>query len=1022
MEISDDDILWAIDRGYFDAIRYALHALQSISSLSTHLNYHLDGDESILNMAVESASTAVIEALLDRGFDINATDHGASPLMTAVKCNRLDIAGLLLDRGAKPEVVEVGTGSLDWLLMHRDTDSVTVEFAGRLFAAGADPNAVDSFGTPLLVRLVCRDASIYIVQIVLDAGADVERPSREGTTALTAAVCRGRKSVVELLLERGANPNAATSIGYCPLVEARKHGRYEIEEMLTAAGAVKPDTVQTDLNLAIVWRDADAVRRIVDAGADLSIPNARHYPPLFEAIASFPDIVEVLVDAGADMHASFIRDGEPTDLDALTMAIRCGRASVVDGLIARGVDPNLKSGDEQPLGIAIYYRKPDVVAVLVEGGADIEAVDSAGDTPLHAAIRRGSPEIVEVLIEKGADLDARNSDGVTAAEAIAVATKSTPYWIPSYVAPPDPRPGFAKIAAEHNFSLGPESDPSELSDTSDVQSAYPEPTWRDAEAYAEYERSRRLQDWVSKSDVFSIRDAVRDGADPVPILVEAAGHASVDVIRYLIEEVGVDVDAVSSMPHGTALIAAVDKHYDESTDRQLAAIRLLLEYGADVNKVDDLGQTALYAACGYVYQPDPRILLELLSRGADPNAGACPAVVMAAEAGRADVVRTLVDAGANVNRQDEFGDTAWIIARRKGRSDIADLLLQAGSVEPPEVRLSLHRSIRWNNVDAALGLIAAGVDVNERLDDEFTPLMDCVVFWGDVDIARALLDAGADPYAIINDDLPPELLSQYDNGGVHGLPSDGPEEINQPAIPVGRCRSAFTMAVQYCRHEILRLLIERHYVANAMVRNPCDWVLSTQRSGPDGGFGPVGIAMSDVDRGNWKESRDDVLDTVKLLLEYGANPNTRDHHGNPALFDAAMYGDSEIVELLLSYGANLEMATDEVPSGRMRPLQIAIRAGHYDIANLFLDRGADATYVNTWDQTLLMDMCQNSEKWDTAGFRELLDRLIDVVGDQINVTQSDRTALDMVHHDDMRAYLVSRGFVGGDRKRRRGAR
>ena len=64
----------------------------------------------------------------------------------------------------------------------------------------------------------------------------------------------------------------------------------------------------------------------------------------------------------------------------------------------------------------------EIIELLLNSGADVNAKDNGGQTPLHGAARRGSDipevrrdtaEIAELLLNNGADVDAKNNEGKT---------------------------------------------------------------------------------------------------------------------------------------------------------------------------------------------------------------------------------------------------------------------------------------------------------------------------------------------------------------------------------------------------------------------------------------------------------------------------------------------------------------------------------------------------------------------------------------------------------------------------------
>jgi Ankyrin repeats (3 copies) len=92
-----------------------------------------------------------------------------------------------------------------------------------------------------------------------------------------------------------------------------------------------------------------------------------------------------------------------------------------DVMVFWGIRPILinsrsKEG-ETPLFAAVYRGLADEVVALINGGADINAIDIYGIQPLHSAIFGRKVEIVKILIERGADLSHINLDGETALQA-----------------------------------------------------------------------------------------------------------------------------------------------------------------------------------------------------------------------------------------------------------------------------------------------------------------------------------------------------------------------------------------------------------------------------------------------------------------------------------------------------------------------------------------------------------------------------------------------------------------------------
>jgi hypothetical protein len=94
----------------------------------------------------------------------------------------------------------------------------------------------------------------------------------------------------------------------------------------------------------------------------------------------------------------------PYDRMRLHIAALWGDVEIVELLLRRGADPNVKDDNGQtPLHIAALWGHVDVVRVLLEHRADPNAKDNDGKTPLHYAAEKGHVDVVRVLLERGAD-------------------------------------------------------------------------------------------------------------------------------------------------------------------------------------------------------------------------------------------------------------------------------------------------------------------------------------------------------------------------------------------------------------------------------------------------------------------------------------------------------------------------------------------------------------------------------------------------------------------------------------------
>jgi ankyrin repeat protein len=264
------------------------------------------------------------------------------------------------------------------------------------------------------------------------------------------AAREGHLEAVRLLLDAGADPDAEFH-GDDPVTVARDRGHEEVAALLEASraprGRVRPADADHAIHVAAAAGDVAQVSALLDAEPPLvHLIDRSGSTPLHRAVAaSEPEVVALLLDRGADIHALHgngprsDRGYAPIDFQAIDLALWTGPFWSVRGdvetarlLLSRGAaydlviaaalgdienvrsildtDPT-RIAEARPCGkralsSAVEFGHSEVFQLLLERGADPN-LPEGGNAPrglaLHDAARRGDRDAVELLLAAGAD-------------------------------------------------------------------------------------------------------------------------------------------------------------------------------------------------------------------------------------------------------------------------------------------------------------------------------------------------------------------------------------------------------------------------------------------------------------------------------------------------------------------------------------------------------------------------------------------------------------------------------------------
>lgn len=288
------------------------------------------------------------------------------------------------------------------------------------------------------------------------------------------------------------------------------------------------------------------------------------------------------------------------------------------------------------------------------------------------------------------------------------------------------------------------------------------------------------------------------------------------------------------------------------------------------------------------------------------------ALITAASAGHADIVKLLIKKGADVNLSDKDGITALMEASIMGHTKIVDLLIDAGA----EIDFKSNSQVTalWlasgeNKLEVMKHLLKKGADASVTRSDGITALMTASVA-GHVDAVKLLLQNDADPRAVDADGLT-ALMNAAENGSADVL-----KELVKAAADdtyVNTMSStgfnALIIASAHGHSDAVKYLIkEANADVNLVHENKVSSLMYAAASGK--------------------------VDTMKVLLEDGkVDINALHTNGGSALIEACTAGASEAVAFLVENGAKYDI----IDKDGVTPLMAIAAQGSLDGVTTILD-------------------------------------------------------------------------------------
>ena len=416
------------------------------------------------------------------------------------------------------------------------------------------------------------------VRALLEKKADVNAPQVDGTTALHWAVRANDLEMTETLLKAGARVSAANQSGATPVLLAAMNGNAAILERLIQAGADAnapvSETGDTALMIAARTGKVDAVKVLLDHGAKVNTKETwGGTTALMWAVSErHPEVAKLLVEHGADVNAksNFVPSASGRGFE--------GTAAIVPK--ANQTTEEFASGWMTPLMFAAREDDLESARILIQAGADVNAVGGDGKDALGLALFDGSYAVASLLIDSHANVNHADEQ------------RFTPLFWAVDRRNMETAPNFPWMVTTDPFPL-----------------------------------IQKLLDAGANPNALvnnTPRARMREGSPRIiyaTALMRAAFAGDIDLVKLLLAH-GADPHIQSSDRETTLMAACAlafinGYHRTRPSAERLEVVKLMVDLGEDVNHADSYGITPLMAAANF---GDINIVRYLIDKGADLGA------------------------------------------------------------------------------------------------------------------------------------------------------------------------------------------------------------------------------------------------------------------------------------------------------------------------------------------------------------------------------------------------------------------
>ncbi|KAK3757892.1 hypothetical protein RRG08_048487 [Elysia crispata] len=629
---------------------------------------------------------------------------------------------------------------------------------------------------------------------------------------------------------------------------------------------------------------------------------------------------------------------------SLLEACRQGRKFIVQKLVRSGAEVNVRDNKRctTPLHIAAEQGFVDIAAFLLDKDADVDACDGHGNSALILAVNRaGSSDMLNLLLAYKAKVNHKNSQGVTALmKAVEVMDIDAVKILILAGSKLKERNKFGKTARYIAVKLGIADVFDSLKSKARVElfcySSHPGCALYKAALNNQVEAVKILLDCRYLQPNVQCEDLHKSK--------EANQNIKKDTLRNLIQSI------CSDAKYGKDLDGA-----------KLELVKILLGSGIDDERAKLLSSALIDATESGVIE-----LVELLCKLKNIYIDRESALIRAAEIGRLDIVKLLLNFGADPKQESFRGQTALTYALKNGHFKCADVLLQNDKPSEQKLHEMAKVAVKERQLEY-LEVLASHCNIDEISQS----LMKKGILTWDSKIVQFLIDHGAD----INDTSCPALLIALKIRRSYYDPPLSREDCNQLDMIKFLVESGASVNRVHHNDSPLIVAMENNYnldVLHYLLKHGAD----VNEIGDDEGNTPLTAIFA---RRSTRHPR-----FLEALLKAGADPNKAYSDGKTTLHLAVCIGKDDLgsIKQLVSAGADLE-ARD---SDGMTPLLLAAREWQPEAIKVLKECGANMKAIDNGGKNAVFQTYKRGYLYD--GHHEIL-QLVASDKDQVNIQMPD---------------------------------